>query len=213
MWRDDSGTIFISPASGNVYHPSTIVPPNVWVGVSASTQEEYDSRVSQLCDPETGWPGNTFVSIEPCLGSINLYPWSTGEAQPRREPFGPHAERLIYPNEPGWIIAGSANTLAHGAAAFTPEIARSLRDQAAEAGVPYWLKQMEGWRCGDCPERRKAGLCEVAGRECTCGEYACWGLAARGRSSVVEAPFLTGRQHLECPPAIAAILRREGKTP
>ena len=44
---------------------------NVWLGVTATDQRTYDSRVSVLCDPQTGWPGNKWLSCEPMLGPIN----------------------------------------------------------------------------------------------------------------------------------------------
>lgn len=146
--------------------------PNIWLGVSASTQEEYDSRVSALCDPETGWPGQTWLSAEPLLGPLDLGQWAS---------------------QLGWIVAGSANTLAHDAAAFTPDIARSLRDQCREAGVPYYLKQA-AWDLAywDNEEHTRTRIFRPSRRP-------------------TEAPSLDFAQHLAAPEPIAAILRMEGK--
>lgn len=135
---------------------------NVWVGVSASYQATYDERVSALCDPETGWPGQKFASIEPCMGRVDLGQWAS---------------------QLGWCIAGSSDTLAHGAAALTPEIARTLQDQCREAGVPFWLKQ--GTRALD---PLYYGTQEPF-------------------PDVMSSPLFDGATHLDAPEPIAAILR------
>lgn len=171
---------------------STDFLTNVWVGVSATDQVTYNKRVSELCDPETGWPGNTFVSIEPCMGPINMMGW-LGE-WPHGTKISALGTRtiLMEPEKivrgPQWVIAGSANSLRNGAAAFTPEIARSLHDQCREAGVPFWLKQA-AW------SQFPAGASP----------------AAYNLGRVEAAPFLQGLQHLEAPVPIAAILRERGK--
>ena len=182
---------------------------NVWFGTSATDQATYDSRVAQLCDPETGWPGKTCVSLEPCLGPVDLMrPFTRGK--PLIENLGPGVrsrwvtavmvERTGL-KMPDWIIAGSADTLAHGAAAFTPEIARSIVAQRKAAGVPAWIKQALRWICVACGTW-------VWEQEPNCP--ACGG---RLRPSV-EVPWFgddDGGSILEAPEPIAAILRREGK--
>ena len=101
-------------------HRNAISSSHLWVGVSASTQAEYDERVGALCDRETGWPGKKWVSLEPCMEEIDL---------------GQRTSQI------SWCVVGSADTLTHSAAALAPEIARGLRDQAEAARVPFWLKQ------------------------------------------------------------------------
>jgi len=169
---------------------------NVWLGTSATDQATYDSRVSQLCDPETGWRGHKWASIEPCFEQINLAPW----LGPRRsyDCPGKHGHAVVpcpmcndsgtvHVGGVGWVITGSADSLAHGAAAFTPEIARSIRDSCREAGVRFWLKQ--GTRALD---PLYYGTQDPF-------------------PDVMTSPLLDGATHLEAPEPIAAILRREGK--
>ena len=98
------------------------------------------------------------------------------------------------------MIAGSADTLAHGAAAFTPRIARSVRDQCAAAGVPLWLKQVPGWRCSGCDTWFEE-------HDPNCG--ACCGPL---QHTVIHSPWLADRPAQNAPEPIADILRREGKT-
>jgi len=87
---------------------------NVWLGVSAERQEEFNERTYFLdLVPAT----IRFASIEPMLGEIRL-----GRA------------RL------DWIICGCES--GPGARPMFHDWARSLRDQCQEAGVPFFLKQM-----------------------------------------------------------------------
>lgn len=133
---------------------------HLWLGVSATDQATYNERWSVLCEQ---WDGSRWLSLEPCLSAIEI------------GGFG----------MPDWVIAGSSDTVGHGAAAFTLETARSIVAQCEVAGVPAWIKQA-AWNHEP-------------------GHY------SEGR--VIEAPFLDGCRWREAPPAIAAILQREGKTP
>lgn len=87
--------------------------PNVWLGCSAEDQPRYDER--------RGWLDNTpaavrFWSIEPMLGPIDMQ---------------------IGIMKPDWVIVGGEN----GPRPMQPEWARSIRDQCANAGVPFFFKQ------------------------------------------------------------------------
>jgi len=95
------------------------------------------------------------------------------------------------------LVCGSANSVAHGAAAFTLEIARSLRDQAEAAGVPFWLKQ-GSWK-------------EWWDTDKECGGPDGWYQGYTDK--VMQAPDLDGHQHLAAPEPIACILREAGRTP
>ena len=111
----------------------------------------------------------------------------------------------------GWIVAGSADTLAHGAADFTPDMARSTRDQCAAAGVPFWLKQM----CFDECERCHGG-CDDPVQPADHGDPRnpcedCGGYGQHAYRAVRRSPYLDGRQHLYAPAPIARILRERGK--
>jgi protein gp37 len=91
-------------------------PDNVWFGVSAEDQPNYDHR----------WPivANIparirFVSYEPALGPLRL--------------------RSDMPL-PDWIICGGESGI--GARYMRPVWARRLRDQCERLGVAFFLKQM-----------------------------------------------------------------------
>lgn len=106
--------------------------PNIWLGVTAENQEQFDRRVAAICDPASPshWPGKKFVSIEPMLGPVEL---RFGQMQTQVE----------------WVIAGCES----GPKRRPAEVGwfRSLRDQCEAAAVPLFLKQMEP--CRECYDR------------------------------------------------------------
>lgn len=92
--------------------------PNVWLGVSAENQDAYNERVPKLvhgCPAALHW-----VSLEPQLGPIELR--GTGHL---------HL---------GWVVQGGES--GPGARPFDVAWARSLLDECAESGIPYFLKQL-----------------------------------------------------------------------
>jgi hypothetical protein len=97
--------------------------PNVWLGVSVENQAVADERLPWLMMTPAGM---RFVSCEPLLGPVDL--------------------RFYLPSPDGvgnkldWVIAGCES--GPGAREMDVEWVRSLRDQAAEAEVPFFLKQM-----------------------------------------------------------------------
>lgn len=95
-------------------------PPNVWLGVSAEDQQRADERIPDLVNT----PAHVrFVSLEPLLGPIEL----DGQA-------------LAYLD---WVIVGGES--GPDARPMHPDWARSLRDQALAAGVPFFFKQWGEW--------------------------------------------------------------------
>lgn len=103
-----------------------LLPPNVALGATVVTQEEWDRDVPKLKSAARVLePRYTFVSVEPMLGPIKMI----GEL-------------------PGWVICGGES----GSLARTmdPAWARSLRDQCRDAGVPFFFKQMT--RKGPIPD-------------------------------------------------------------
>ncbi|RPA65778.1 phage Gp37/Gp68 family protein [Gordonia oryzae] len=127
---------------------STIAPPsNVWLGVSTENQQWADIRIPALLDTPAAV---RFVSAEPLLGPIELefvHYFDTdcngcsGIISPAHEP--------ACGNEPGrhwgidWVIVGGES--GPKARPMHPDWARSLRDQCAEAGVPFHFKQWGEW--------------------------------------------------------------------
>lgn len=100
------------------YTSNREVPPNVWLGTSVEDQEWADKRVPLLVDVSARI---RFLSCEPLLGPIDLSSWV---------------------QELSWVIVGGES--GPGFRPIDPEWARSLRDQCAAAGVPYFFKQWGG---------------------------------------------------------------------
>ena len=96
-------------------------PANVWIGTSVENQK-YARRVSAL----SRVPARIrFVSAEPLIERVDLRPWlEAGAVQ--------------------WVIVGGES--GPGARPMDLDWARSLRDQATAARVPFFLKQLGGVR-------------------------------------------------------------------
>jgi len=105
-------------------------PPNVWLGTSVENQQLADKRIPYLLDVPAVV---RFLSCEPLLGPLDLdaylYPHFAAD-DPRHEPRRNGVE---------WVIVGGES--GPGARPMHPDWARSLRDQAQAAGVPFLFKQ------------------------------------------------------------------------
>ena len=91
-------------------------PDNVWLGTTAESQDELDRRYPYLAAA----PANIhFLSYEPAIGPLSI--------------------KGCYPL-PDWVICGGES----GAKArdMNPNWARALRDECAELGVAFFMKQM-----------------------------------------------------------------------
>lgn len=127
---------------------------NLWLGVSCENQELADERIPVLL---TIPAAVRLVSCEPLLGPIDFTPYfEWGSAGPpwlsgSGEPF----------DEQGWVIAGGET--GPGARKMDIEWARSLRDQCADSGVPFFFKQhnkkgdrvLDGREWNEWPEQCK----------------------------------------------------------
>lgn len=102
--------------------------PNVWLGVSVENQK-FTSRIPIL----QGIPAMVrFLSIEPLLGPVN---------------FGEHNYLL---DRIRWVIVGGES--GPEARVMNLKWARDIRDDCADQGVPFFLKQLGGW-----PDKRGGG--------------------------------------------------------
>ncbi len=135
---------------GNVYSLYLDAPwplPNVWLGVSAERQQEADERVPELLATPAAI---RFVSAEPLLGPIQFDDFCNGHKFIdalrgnwwHDDPGGPNPisrghEKL------DWIIVGGES--GDGARPMHADWARSIRDQCAAAGVPFFFKQWGAW--------------------------------------------------------------------
>lgn len=115
---------------------------NVWLGTSVEDQAAADARIPHLLATPAAV---RFLSCEPLLGRVRLFGfsedrkqiwnWLTGENGTmhfggRDFDLGPKID---------WVIVGGESGL--GARPMHPDWARSLRDQCAAAGVPFFFKQ------------------------------------------------------------------------
>lgn len=140
--------------------------PNVWLGVSAEDHQRAEERIPELLATPAAI---RFVSAEPLLGQIDLrrlrvsdtsasagFPMADalgGQFYLDPEQQAPYTRSLIeahrrMPQEEGgiglnWVIVGGES--GHGARPMHPDWARSMRDQCASAGVPFFFKQWGAW--------------------------------------------------------------------
>ena len=89
--------------------------PNVWLGTSIEDQPTADVRLSYLRETLAAV---RFVSAEPLLLPVDLTAWL---------------------QDLDWVICGGES--GPGARPMHPDWVRSLRDQCAAAGVPFFFKQ------------------------------------------------------------------------
>jgi len=115
-------------------------PSHIWAGVTVESQE-YVSRLDALARV----PAKVrFVSCEPLLGPLDLTPW-LGYNSPGDGEYCPRSPQDTWIH---WVIVGGES--GPNARPMHPDWARSLRDQCATAGVPFFHKQNGEW-AGLCP--------------------------------------------------------------
>lgn len=131
--------------------------PNVWLGVSVEDQQRADERIPDLLATPAAV---RFISAEPLLGPVDLtkvqapryvsedhdLDWKfsaldTGDYYQFEDSLGvwecgdgPQRDTRL-----DWVIVGGES--GPGARPMHPAWARSLRDQCADAGVPFLFKQ------------------------------------------------------------------------
>lgn len=111
--------------------------PNVWLGVSVEDQKRADERIPDLLATPVAV---RFLSCEPLLGPLGLEHIQARGADYKFSAFEPqgHTGARI-----DWVIVGGES--GPGARPMHPDWARSLRDQCADAGVPFFFKQWGEW--------------------------------------------------------------------
>lgn len=122
------------------------LPRNIHLGTSVEDQRTADERIPDLL--LIPGAGVLWISAEPLLGPIELDPlWlrpspSTAFRMGRVTPDMPAWTRLCSVGL-RWVVAGGES--GSGARPMHPDWVRSLRDQCAEAGVPFLFKQWGEW--------------------------------------------------------------------
>jgi protein gp37 len=131
--------------------------PNVWLGVSVEDQATADARIPHLLATPAAI---RWISAEPLLGPVDVRQmiYSTNTRACSLDALSGHfspmpiehlAHRSAYARVPDpiaaldWVVVGGES--GPGARPMHPDWARSLRDQCAAAGVPYFFKQWGEW--------------------------------------------------------------------
>jgi protein gp37 len=118
-----------------------ILLPNVWLGVSVEDQAAADERIPLLLQTPAAV---RWVSAEPLLGPVRLPPaWVRPQRGCGGTTGGVHHHDEFCSPRLDWVVAGGESGT--GARPMHPDWARSLRDQCAEAGVPFMFKQWGAW--------------------------------------------------------------------
>lgn len=119
---------------------------NLWLGVTAENQEQADKRIPVLL---TIPAAKHFVSVEPMLGEIDsekyLSPIECTLCNPSECEFVGDSECRWVGNTPSsqldLVICGTESGTKRRPVSLGA--IRNLRDQCVDAGVPFFLKQME----------------------------------------------------------------------
>lgn len=145
--------------------------PNIWVGISAEDQPNFNERMSYL-----RWlpVAVRFASFEPLLGPIE---------------FGDGID---------WVIAGGES--GPGARPMHPDWVRSLRDQCAKASVPFFFKQwgahiLHSQMTEELQAKVPGSTWPI--RKCTFDGNNWWFFHQVGKKK--SGNLLDGRQHMEFP--------------
>lgn len=109
--------------------------PNVWLGVTVEDQAAADQRIPALLHVPAAV---RFISCEPLLGPVNLR-----EVAPWDDFFTDCLDTPDPTCRVHWVIAGGES--GPRARPMHPDWPRGLRDQCAEAGVPFLFKQWGEW--------------------------------------------------------------------
>lgn len=124
--------------------------PQLAIGVSVEDQAAADERIPELLQIDVA---TRFLSMEPLLGPVNVADIIQGDGSVLKPlvglrwamtPQGFELSPKSAGHRIGWIIVGGES--GSKARPMHPAWARSLRDQAAGAGVPFLFKQWgEHW--------------------------------------------------------------------
>jgi protein gp37 len=115
--------------------------PNVWLGVSVEDQARANERIPDLLATPAAV---RWISAEPLLGPLSL----DDIAIPRPELCASVIWSALRgwggaPSKINWVVVGGES--GPGARPMHPDWVRSLRDQCAEANVPFFFKQWGEW--------------------------------------------------------------------
>lgn len=163
---------------------------NVWLGVSVENQDAADDRIPHLLATPAAV---RFLSCEPLLGPVDLRCVQHHREFEVDALTGDHGvTRPLAGRGPSvdWVIAGCES--GPGARPCSVDWLRSLRDQCAAVGVPFFCKQAavdeRGHGCEVSDVGRMTPLPVTTGPG-----------SKRKPGGVIELPYLDGKQHAALP--------------
>lgn len=121
----------------------SVWPHNVWLGITAETQELARQRIPILVRQPAVVK---FVSCEPLLGPIELTQWLNhySEKTWMECDSSSFVQLEGNGNRIHWVVVGGES--GSSARPTHPSWVRSLRDQCLSAGIPFHFKQWGCWR-------------------------------------------------------------------
>lgn len=146
--RVGNAEVMIMDTLRSMFNQSNIEPPtwpfqNVWLGATVCNQTEADRDIPKLLAVPAA---KRFLSMEPLLGPVDLrfhiFSEPTGNFRSRA---GKRQMELHKPKDGGlhWVIVGGES--GPHARPMHPKWVRRIRDQCADAGVPFFMKQWGEW--------------------------------------------------------------------
>ena len=113
---------------------------NIWNGVSTEDQRRADERIPDLLATPAAV---RWVSAEPLLGPIDFRNIVPAERYEVDALTGYDFDQGGVRNRLDWVVVGGES--GPGARPMHPDWARSIRDQCADAGTPFFFKQFGDW--------------------------------------------------------------------
>lgn len=130
-----------------VHDVSGAMPPeNLWLGTSVEDQATADERIKYLMAlKQVLLSLKVFISFEPALGPVDFESYLLPQCRATREEHDVEHDGGMWCNETSldWLIMGGES--GPGARPTHPDAVRSVRDQCAAAGVPFFFKQWGEW--------------------------------------------------------------------
>lgn len=126
-------------------------PAHIWIGTTVENQTAADERIPHLL----AVPASVrFLSCEPLLGAVHF-----SDVTRRSDAVAQLGKKAL--TGVHWVIVGGES--GGGARPMHPDWARSLRDQCAAAGVPFFFKQWGEWAPGECVDVKGTLKCASFG--------------------------------------------------
>ena len=122
----------------NQTHAGAVPFDNVYHGLTVCNQQEADEKIPVFLRV----PGKKFLSIEPCLGPVDLTKIQAGNHWINALNGNSQYVSSLGPILDAVILGGETGP---GARPMNPDWVRGVRDQCAAAGVPFFFKQWGEW--------------------------------------------------------------------